>query len=161
VKAQSSDTVLAFVAEQLAAKPERTDVVHDLLIVLAERMRVLTHTKHTAARQFFTDLHDFFGIEARALTPKTRLDEFWTLDTPAFFAHLRQNAKVLKAAKVDLTEAAARKLRSSFEQARAAVLALAPQIAFTDRLIDQIVYRLYGLTEDEIRIVEGTGAFLR
>jgi hypothetical protein len=28
------------------------------------------------------------------------------------------------------------------------------QIQFTDALIDQVVYRLYGLTEDEIRIVE-------
>lgn len=32
---------------------------------------------------------------------------------------------------------------------------LARQIQFTDRQIDQLVYELYGLTEDEIRIVEG------
>ena len=30
------DGVLAFVTEQLAAKPERADVVHDLLAFLAE-----------------------------------------------------------------------------------------------------------------------------
>jgi hypothetical protein len=30
-----------------------------------------------------------------------------------------------------------------------------PKINSTDGLIDQIVYRLYGLTEDEIKIVEG------
>jgi len=36
------------------------------------------------------------------------------------------------------------------------LLPLEAQIAFTDQLIDQIVYRLYGLTPDEIRIVEGT-----
>lgn len=29
------------------------------------------------------------------------------------------------------------------------------QIEFTDRQIDQLVYELYGLSEDEIRIVEG------
>ncbi len=28
------------------------------------------------------------------------------------------------------------------------------RIEVTDRLIDQIVYKLYGLTEDEIKIVE-------
>jgi hypothetical protein len=33
---------------------------------------------------------------------------------------------------------------------------LAHQITTTDHLIDQIVYRLYGLTPDEIAIVEGT-----
>ena len=30
------------------------------------------------------------------------------------------------------------------------------QIAATDRQIDDLVYELYGLTKDEIRIVEGT-----
>jgi len=33
--------------------------------------------------------------------------------------------------------------------------ALVQRIAATDRLIDQIVYRLYGLTEEEIVVVEG------
>lgn len=28
----------------------------------------------------------------------------------------------------------------------------------TDRQIDELVYELYGLTEEEIRIVEGNGA---
>ena len=31
------------------------------------------------------------------------------------------------------------------------------QIAATDRQIDRLVYDLYGLTEDEIQIVEGGG----
>jgi len=29
------------------------------------------------------------------------------------------------------------------------------QIAYTDREIDALVYKLYGLTDEEIRIVEG------
>jgi hypothetical protein len=29
------------------------------------------------------------------------------------------------------------------------------EIASTDRLVDQIVYQLYGLTDEEIAIVEG------
>ena len=35
------------------------------------------------------------------------------------------------------------------------ITALNQRLAATDRLIDQVVYRLYGLTEEEIRIVEG------
>jgi len=35
------------------------------------------------------------------------------------------------------------------------VAALDSEIAATDRLIDQVVYRLYGLTSKEIAIVEG------
>jgi len=34
-------------------------------------------------------------------------------------------------------------------------IALQRQIDATDRQIDQLVYELYGLTEDEIEIVEG------
>jgi hypothetical protein len=33
--------------------------------------------------------------------------------------------------------------------------ALQRQIAFTDGQIDELVYELYGLTKDEIRVVEG------
>jgi len=154
LKDEGGEAVLAFVVEQLAAQPERSDVVHDLLAVLAERMMVLSRQKRIAARQFLTDLKDFHGIDARALNPKTRLDKFWALDSAGLFAHLRLNAKVLAAAKVDLNAAAEAKLRSRFEKARAAVRALEPQLVFTDRLIDQIVYRLYGLTADEQRLVE-------
>jgi len=35
---------------------------------------------------------------------------------------------------------------------------LEAQIAFTDDLIDQIVYRLYGLTQEEIELVNRTRA---
>jgi hypothetical protein len=36
-----------------------------------------------------------------------------------------------------------------------AYTALVGRIAATDRLIDEVVYRLYGLTEEEIAVVEG------
>ena len=39
--------------------------------------------------------------------------------------------------------------------AKDTLVPLESQITFTDELIDQIVYRLYGLTTDEIKIVEG------
>ncbi len=32
----------------------------------------------------------------------------------------------------------------------------APEFEFTDRQIDQPVYQLYGLTDEEIKIVEGS-----
>ena len=35
------------------------------------------------------------------------------------------------------------------------LLPLKARLAATDRLIDQVVYRLYGLTEEEIAVVEG------
>ena len=46
---------------------------------------------------------------------------------------------------------AIRDLVRRFEEHRA----LQRQIADTDRRIDRLVYDLYGLTDDEIKIVEG------
>ena len=46
-------------------------------------------------------------------------------------------------------------LRQEYEASLARVLPLKERLARTDRLIDQIVYALYGLTKDEIAIVEG------
>jgi type II restriction/modification system DNA methylase subunit YeeA len=37
------------------------------------------------------------------------------------------------------------------------VLPLKQQLKQTDKLIDQIVYKLYGLSEEEINVVEGKG----
>jgi len=139
--------VLRFVEEQLAAKPERADVLHDLLAFLAEEMTRLNAEKRAAARGFIVDLMDFHGINAHALTPKTRLAEFWKLDVADVFAHFRAN-------KVRLKESDEEKIRERFSKSKSALIPLDSQIAFTDRLIDQIVYRLYGLTDAEIKLVE-------
>jgi len=48
------------------------------------------------------------------------------------------------------------KIRERFSKSKSTLVPLDSQIAFTDRLIDQIVYRLYGLTPEEIQIVEST-----
>jgi hypothetical protein len=44
---------------------------------------------------------------------------------------------------------------SALKQLRQVPLALDRQIGATDTQIDRLVYDLYGLTEDEIKIVEG------
>lgn len=146
----NSDSLLAFVAEHLAAKPERADVVHDLLAFLAEQMTALNREKRAAARQFLTDLKDFQGIDTHALKPKTKLDEFWKLDAAEVFAHFRAN-------RIRLKDADEERIRARFRKAKDTLVPLESSLAFTDDLIDQIVYRLYGLTAEEIKIVEAGG----
>ena len=128
-------------------KPERADVVHDLLAFLAEQMTALNREKRAAAKQFLTDLTDFHGIDAHALKPKTKLDKFWELEAADVFAHFRAN-------KLRLKDSDEEKIRARFQSARDKVVPLRASLAFTDDLIDEIVYRLYGLTPEEIRIVE-------
>jgi len=154
VETDNDGDILAFVTDQLRASPLRGDVVHDYLAFLAERMMDLNQRQRAAARQFLEDLKDFHGLDARVLNPKTKLDEFWKLTTAEMFAHLNKNRKALAAAKLDLNEAAENKIRSRFEQSKAAILPLIAQIEFTDELIDRVVYLLYGLTAEEIKIVQ-------
>jgi hypothetical protein len=149
-----NDEALRFVEQQLTAKPERSDVVHDLLAFLAQEMARLNAEQRAAARGFIIDLKDFHGVDADALTPKTRLDEFWKLDAAELFAHLRKNARRLAEQNVRLTAADEEKIRERFTRAKETIVPLEAQIAATDALIDQIVYRLYGLSAEEIALVE-------
>jgi hypothetical protein len=140
-----SACILDFVEKELASN--HADVIHDLLAFLAGQMMELNEEKQSTAKAFLADLKDFHGIEARSLAPKTKLDEFWKLETAVLFAYFRAN-------KLRLKEADEQKIRARFQKAKDALIPLEAQIAFTDQLIDEIVYRLYGLTEAEIEIVE-------
>ena len=67
---------------------------------------------------------------------------------------LRRNRRRLK---VDPSERAFQEqLAGESEGSLGKLLPLKARLAGTDRLIDLIVYRLYGLTEEEIAVVEGT-----
>ncbi len=48
-----------------------------------------------------------------------------------------------------------RQARAPKKQSPSAKQLLDQKLAITDKQIDQLVYELYGLSEDEIRIVEG------
>jgi len=47
------------------------------------------------------------------------------------------------------------RLRDDYDASLAKLLPIKEQLARTDWLIDQVVYRLYGLTEEEVAVVEG------
>ena len=46
-------------------------------------------------------------------------------------------------------------IKTEYEKSLSSLLSLEEKLRKTDWLIDQIVYKLYGLTEDQIRIVKG------
>jgi hypothetical protein len=61
----------------------------------------------------------------------------------------------LKKAKVSLTLTEEAEWLSYFTEQKAKAQALQAQIERSDREIDALVYRLYGLTEEEVKVVEG------
>lgn len=79
----------------------------------------------------------------------TALQTFDQLEFKAFVAELKKQ-------KINLSLAQQDEWEDYFNQYRNDCQQLSEQIAQTDREIDQRVYQLYGLTEEEIRIVEGT-----
>jgi hypothetical protein len=49
------------------------------------------------------------------------------------------------------------RVRKEYEGSLERVLPVKDRLARTDALIDQVVYRLYGVTEEEVGVVEGRG----
>jgi len=161
--------VLGFVDHHLAREPEQSDVVHDLLAYLAEEMIRLNKEKRAAIKEFLGWLETTLKIlpdrEGRvgidALTGKSKLldypGDYQKGEPPLSFDDLldtlRKNRTRLG---VSLSDTALiERLRQAYEASLAAILPLKARLAATDALIDAVVYRLYGLTEEEVRVVEG------
>jgi hypothetical protein len=87
------------------------------------------------------------------LTPKKKLQSYYEHDYESFLAVLKKNRKKLAVDRPrrEPTEAIA----AEFEGSVGKLLPLLGRIRQTDELIDAVVYNLYGLTEEEMAIVEG------
>jgi hypothetical protein len=96
------------------------------------------------------------GAKAEDLTPKTKLLGYYEHDFASFLAVLRKNKKKLQIDPVRREPGEA--LKAEFEGSVGKLGPRRKRIEKADPLIDAVVYRLYGLTEEEIRIVEGREA---
>ncbi|MCZ7385268.1 MAG: Eco57I restriction-modification methylase domain-containing protein [Candidatus Methanoperedens sp.] len=154
--APDSQKILDFVGARLSAKTEESDVVHDLLAHLAERMIEMNKKKNEEIKGFLRWLEGEIGAPVEELANKTALKEYYAHDFEAFAGALVKNKKKLKEGYDPTRREPKEKLQGEFN---ASVEKLAPRlkrIEATDGLIDAIVYRLYGLTGEEIKIVEGS-----
>ena len=149
-----TDCVLGFVKGRLTADPECSDLVHDLLAFLAEQMIEMNRAKGEEIRGFLRWLEREIGVEIDTLKNKTAIQSYFELSLEGLLDILKKNRGSIC---VDLSS---RNLQESLEREFTASLArltpLLARIQGTDALIDQVVYQLYGLTDAEIAIVEGT-----
>ena len=76
----------------------------------------------------------------------TKLETFYNLDFDGFMKELKQ--KVTPQTKLEWLEV--------FEETKKSLQEIQSQIAATDKEINALVYKLYDLTDEEIKIVEGT-----
>ena len=145
--------LLALVAEQLSGATERADVVHDILAFLATQMITMNRAKQNEIAGFLTWLEGHMGAKVDDLTNKTKLSAYHEHDYETIYAVLKSNKRRLT---VDpLTRGFTEHLRAEYDCSTTKLRPLLAKIESTDRLIDQIVYQLYGLTDEEIALVEG------
>jgi hypothetical protein len=132
---------------------EKSDVVHDLLAFLAEQMLEMNKQKQQEIKGFLGWLEGEIGAKVENMSPKTKVQEYYKLQFDELLAILKKNKR--KLAIDPARREPQERLRLEFDASLAKLQPLMERIAATDGLIDRIVYKLYGLTEEEIGIVEG------
>ena len=130
-----------FISEQ-----EKSDVVHDLLAFLAEQMLEMNRAKQSEIKGFLGWLEGEVGAKVEELTPKTKVQEYYKLQFDELLAILKKNKR--KIAIDPARREPQERLRAEFDASVDKLKPLMERIAETDRLIDRIVYRLYGLIEE-------------
>lgn len=148
---------------------EQADVVHDILAFLAEHMIETNKEKQKEVKGFLEWLEHQLQIRPDnkgntgldALTGKSQLKNYLGnhqkgephLDFDEIWQILEKNKGRMG------VSISSRKLwdtiKTEYENSLVKLLPLKEKLRLTDHLIDQIVYRLYGLNDEEIKIVEG------
>jgi len=105
----------------------------------------LKNNEHNLLNKFIFHLQSKFTIDK----PSKKLQNWPSLDFKGFLGELKK-----KKVKLTLDEEA--EWMDYFEKKKAEAIALQSEIDRLDREIDEMVYELYGLTEEEVKVVEGT-----
>ena len=111
---------------------------------LADRMLSLHSQLQQKRQRFLHRLQENLGVQKITTT----LERFDEADFKTVLAELKKQKISLSLTQQDEWE-------DYFNQYKADCNALTTQITATDKEIDRMVYELYGLTPDEIKIVEG------
>jgi type I restriction-modification system DNA methylase subunit len=166
------DVVLSFVQQQLSQEPERADVIHDLLAYLAEQMMEMNKRKHAAVEAFWLDLEGVINTatfetlrnrgkqeatlwkRSEACRPFVNPESHATRSLEESLSWSEEAFKAFVKALAGNVEGLSRLVRV-YQAHSPTYRELIDRLEATDRLIDRIVYRLYGLTEEEIMVVEG------
>ena len=113
----------------------------------------LNKAKNEEIKGFLKWLEREIGIGIDTLTNKTAIKEYHDNDFNHLIDVFKKNKNKIS---VDPTNRKIQEsLEKNFNESLSVLQPLKAKIKATDNLIDQIVYKLYGLTQDEIEIVEG------
>jgi hypothetical protein len=129
---------------------EYSDVVHDLLVHLANQM-ISANSHRLEVQHMWRECMETVVPNADKLTKEFRGGGWVDIGFQDGWDGIKA---VFQAKGVAPPSGTLRDLRRETEDALNKLRPLCKRIEATNRLIDQIVYRLYGLTEDQISVVE-------
>ena len=127
-------------------------MVHDYLAYLAEQLIRMNKEKEAEIKDFLRWLECYIGAKVEDLTNKTKIQEYYENDFSKLLNILEENKRKLsinpkKRNSID-------DLSREYEDSKSKLQPIFQQIKETDGLIDKIVYKLYGLTDEETTIVD-------
>jgi len=144
---------LDFISTRLETKPAQSDVIHDVLASLGEQMISMNKEKQKTISEFLTWLEkEIINRSIDNLKNKTKINKFYENEFNLLVKVLKQNHVLPRV--ITLGDERYEKLKKAYDGTMTKLSPLMGKISKTDNLVDQIVYKLYGLTEEEIRIVE-------
>ena len=147
---------------------DQSDVVHDILAFLAEQMIEMNKEKQKEINGFLEWVESQLKVEQdkkgntgiEALTGKTYIKNYLGdyqkgdehLSFEGFWEILEKNKNRMQAnlKSREIFET----VKTEYEKSLSKLIPIKEKVRKTDWLIDQIVYKLYGLTEEEIQLVE-------
>jgi len=113
--------------------------------------------KQAEVHGFLDWLAEYTGRPVDEWVLKTNLRRYYEHDWAEMQRVLKRNQRKLPGVNLDVDaykNAPAAKIRAAWETSMDTLRPLLARIEATDRLIDLIAYRLYGLTEEEVAVVE-------
>ena len=147
---------------------EQSDVVHDMLAFLAEQMMEMNKKKQKEIKGFLEWLETQLKIQPdkkgntgiEALAGKTHIKKYLGdyqkgqnhLPFERYWRILEKNRSRIEA-NIKSREVF-QSIKTEYDNSLFKLLPLKENLRKTDWLIDQIVYKLYGLTEEEVKMVE-------
>ncbi|GBE98801.1 type II restriction endonuclease [Microcystis aeruginosa NIES-298] len=156
---QEKQEILKEIEEHI--RREETDIVHDILAYLAEQMIEINREKQKEIKSFLRYLERIIGSAIDNLTNKSKIQNYLGdyqksephLSLDKLWEILKKNKKKITVNLLDrqIQETLEKEYQTSLDK----LLPLKQQLSATDELIDLIVYKLYGLSEEEIKIIEG------
>jgi len=130
-------------------KKECPELVHDFLAFFAEQIIKLNEQKKKEIKSFINWLEFKIKTKIEDLKGKTIIKEYYRYELGELITRLENN-------NVIVTRGFQKLFENEFNKSLKKIKPLIQITNSTDNLIDQIIYKLYYLTEEEIKIVERT-----